>query len=54
MIEQLGSVMKQNGPAQGATDHARCLSDRLHRLAAYGALALIAGIVFGTGALPPL
>lgn len=51
MIEQLRSTLEQNGAAQGSTGNASCLAERLHRLAAYSALAVIAAIVFGTGAL---
>jgi hypothetical protein len=51
MIEQLRSTLQQKGTAQGSTGRRSCLVERLHQLAAYGALAIIAAIVFGTGAL---
>ncbi len=54
MIDRFSSAQTQNGMGQGSAGQGPCLADRLHQLAAYGALALIAGIVFGTGALPPL
>lgn len=51
MIEQLHLTPKRDGTVHESTDSASRLTERLHRLAAYWALAVIATIVFGSGAL---
>lgn len=50
MIGQLRDAPKQDGTMQESARDAACLTERLHRLAAYWALAVIAAIVFGPGA----
>jgi len=51
MIEQLRHAPQRDGTVHGPSDSAARLTERLHRLAAYWALAVIATIVFGSGAL---
>lgn len=54
MIERLRGAIEHDDLGETSQRDASCLSARLHRMAAYGALAIIAAIVFGAGSLPPL
>ncbi len=49
MTEQLRRAPERDEAAQGSTGNISHLNERLHRLAAYWALAVIAIIVFGSG-----